>query len=104
MTMGMGGDLMTAVVLSPDVELVTSGEVVRRLAPDVTRETLRNWTRPQGGKPAKLRPVPDPTTGQPAVLDGEHVFVWQEVREVERAISQKRRGRRRAGALVGCGG
>ncbi|WP_018807376.1 hypothetical protein [Salinispora arenicola] len=78
-------------------EFVTSGEVVARLAPDVTKETLRNWTRPQGGRRPKLRPCLDPNTGQPVTVDGEYVFVWREVRQVERDV--RGRGRPRAGAV-----
>lgn len=86
---------MTAVRLDGR-EFVTSGEVCKRLAPDVTPETLRNWTRPQRGKPPRLRPVLDPNTGEPAEVDGQYVYVWAEVLEAEKDTGASGKGRPRA--------
>lgn len=76
------------------VELVPGSEVCERLAPDVTRETLRNWTRPHGARPPALQPVSGPR-GEPIVVDGEYWYRWPDVVEVERSCRREPRGRPR---------
>jgi hypothetical protein len=77
------------------VECVTASVILDRLAPDVSRETLRNWRRARSGDRAPLLcPVTDPA-GVPVRVSGEYVYAWPQVVQAEHATRTERRGRPR---------
>jgi hypothetical protein len=78
-------------------EVVTTSEVVARLAPDVSAETLRNWYAPRGRAKKRLSPVCDPD-GKPVRERGEYTFYWDEVLEAEFRARALGKGRPRSGS------
>lgn len=71
------------------LEYVTTGQACARLAPDVGRETLRNWYAPRKGPP-RVRVLRD-LDGRPVKLNGEVVVCWPDVVEAEHATRQRAR-------------
>lgn len=61
------------------LEWIPTGEVCRRLAPDVSANTLRNWWRA-----GRVRLLRDPT-GRPVRLDRQFLLCWTDVIEAEHA-------------------
>lgn len=81
------------------VEWVTTGEACRRLAPDVTFETLRNWYAPRDRSTPRIRLLRDPA-GRPARCNRQYLVAWPEVVEAEvvaRTAAGEVGGRPRAG-------